>query len=222
MSQDTQTMSGAVGVEGQLTMRVIRGRPTGKNTLWWRVHNWLTVRWRELGLSAFLTALPLVKWVVPGLTVMHGALHLKVIRGDGTEEDYGVVGRHLITTAGKNYVASTFDNTAEPEILKYHGYGTGTTAAAIGNTALVTELTTEYASDNTRPTGSQTHSTNTYTTQITLTPDSGGTLAITEWGLFSQAANSGGTLLDRQVFSAINLNSANGDSLQTTYTLTIS
>jgi hypothetical protein len=42
---------------------------------------------------------------------------------------------------------------------------------------------------------------------------------VTEWGLLSQAATGGGSLFDRQVFSALNL--ANGDSLQTTYDLTI-
>lgn len=137
--------------------------------------------------------------------------------GLGHTEDLGHVGVHLVVTAGKNYIASTFDNTAEPENLKFHGYGTGTGAAAAGDTGLGTELTTEYVTNSTRPTGSQAHSTNTYTTIGTLSPDSGGTLAITEWGLFS--ANASTTLLDRQVFSAVNL-VATSDSLQTTYVFT--
>ena len=70
-----------------------------------------------------------------------------------------------------------------------------------------------------RPTGSQAHSTNTYTTVATFTPDA--SVATTEWGLLTQASNAGGTLLDHQVFSAINLNGT-GDSLQTTYVLTFS
>ena len=45
------------------------------------------------------------------------------------------------------------------------------------------------------------------------------TAAITAWGLLSQAATGGGTLFDRQVFSAINV--ASGDSIQFTYDLTI-
>lgn len=141
-------------------------------------------------------------------------------RDAGTEVvDYGLIGIHLVVTAGKNYLASTLNNTAEPEDLKFHGYGLGTTAAAAGNTALETELTTQYSTNSTRPTGSQASSTNTYTTVATVTPDAA--VAVTEWGLHSQAAVPGGTLLDRQVFSAINLNGT-GDSLQTTYVFTIS
>jgi hypothetical protein len=131
--------------------------------------------------------------------------------------DYGHVGCHLIVTAGKNYVAACFDNTNEPESLKFHGFGTGTNAANVSDVGLQTELTTEYAVNSTRPTGSQAHASATYTTVGTLSPDSGGTLAITEWGLFS--ASSSTTLYDRQVFSAINL-VAGSDSLATTYVLT--
>ena len=45
------------------------------------------------------------------------------------------------------------------------------------------------------------------------------TAAIVEHGIFSQAATGGGTLLDRSVFSAINV--ASGDSIQFTYDLTL-
>jgi hypothetical protein len=103
--------------------------------------------------------------------------------------------------------------------MKYHGFGTGTTNEAAGDTTLVTELTTQYATDNTRPTGSLTEgaSANIFRTVGTLSPDA--SVAITEHGIFSQAANSGGTLLDRSKFAAINL--VSGDSLQVTYDLTV-
>jgi hypothetical protein len=52
----------------------------------------------------------------------------------------------------------------------------------------------------------------------TNTLDSG-TPAVTEHGLFS--ASTTGTLLDRTVFAAINLIGANGDSLQSTYSFTL-
>jgi len=165
--------------------------------------------------------IPLYCWLVrllPGCHANYAELYGTVTRADGTQVDYGLLGRHLVTTAGKQAVASAFDNTIEPEIFKYHGYGTGSTAAALGDTTLGTELTTQYATDNTRPTGSQAHSAATYTTVGTLAPDA--SAAITEWGLFSQAANSGGTLLDRQVFSAINL-VGSADTLATTYVLTV-
>lgn len=43
---------------------------------------------------------------------------------------------------------------------------------------------------------------------------------MTEHGVFSQAANSGGVCFDRSVFSAVNL-VAGADSLQVTYDLTV-
>jgi hypothetical protein len=43
---------------------------------------------------------------------------------------------------------------------------------------------------------------------------------VTEHGIFSQAATGGGTLWDRSVFSAINV--VSGDSIQFTYTCTVS
>lgn len=186
----------------------------------WHLKNWLLYRWRELPFYAFLwLVLPVLRWLVPAVTVAHSSLRLKVTTADGEVWDYGCVGRHLILTAGKNYVASCFDNTAEPESLKFHGFGSGATAAAIGDTALQTEYTTQYATDNTRPTGTQAHSTNTYTTVGVFAPDA--TVTNTEWGLASQAATGGGTFLDRQVYAAVGL-TGSADSLTTTYTLTIS
>jgi hypothetical protein len=189
----------------------------------WHLRNWVRYRWREIPFYALLFMVPFLRWFVPALTLMHSRTYLRIVRRDefGQPEVLDLVGLHLITTAGKNYVAACFDNTNEPENLKYHAFGTGTTSAAAGDTALQTELTTQYATDNVRPTGSQAHSTNTYTTVATLAPDSGGTIAVTEWGLMSQASNAGGTLYDHQVFSAVNL-VAGSDSLQSTYVLTLS
>lgn len=182
----------------------------------WRVRQWLK---NLLDGSFFIPAFARVARRL-GLVVMYSSLQGRVYHADGSVTDYGLLGRRVVTDAGVAFLASAFDNTVEPEIMKYHGFGTGTTAEAAGQTALVTELTTEYATDNTRPTGSQAHSSNTYTTVGTLAPDSGGTLAITEHGIFSQAANSGGTLWDRTKFSAINL-VASADSLAATYVLTL-
>lgn len=153
------------------------------------------------------------------ITTPIGALYLKVIRGDGEEVDLGLTSLGVVTTAGVTAIASHLNNGgATISGFKFHGFGIGTTAEASGDTALVTELTTEYAVDSTRPTGSQAASTNTYTTIATLSPDSGGTLAITEHGIFTAA--SAGTLLDRSKFSAVNL-VASADSLQATYVLTL-
>lgn len=140
----------------------------------------------------------------------------------GSVTDYGVLSTRLVTDAGVAFIVDALHASATIANLKYHGFGSGTTNEAAGDTALVTEYTTEYTTNNTRPTGSQGEtSANIYSTVGTFSPDSGGTLAVTEHGVFDQAANSGGTLLDRSKFSAVNLVATNGDSLQVTYLLTL-
>ena len=128
----------------------------------------------------------------------------------------------MITTAGVVEVATRFAGTSAASIanFNFHGIGTGGTAEATRLTALTTELTTQYATNSTRPTGTQTNpgSTNIYQTTATIIPDS--SVAITEWGLFAQAATGGGTMLDRKLFSVVNLNGT-GDSIVPTYQLTL-
>lgn len=161
-------------------------------------------------------------------TIVESALSLVVLRpltergiaGPHRREDYGVVCRRVVTTAGVGFIVDAFQNAVELENMKYHGLGTGTNAEASGDTALQTELTTEYVG-NTRATGTTTEgaSANIYRTVGTVTLDSG-TPAVTEHGVFSAA--SAGVLGDRSVFSAINLVGANGDAVQATYELTLS
>ena len=154
-----------------------------------------------------------------GMPFMYGALWLQVVRGSGEIEDLGLASLRVVTTAGVTYICADIAAGAnDANLFKFPGFGVGTTAEASSDTALVTEETTQYNPDNTRPTGSQASSTNTYTTVATYSPDSGGTRAITEHGIFT--ATSGGTLLDRSVFSAVNLVAA-ADSLQATYVLTL-
>jgi hypothetical protein len=159
--------------------------------------------------------------VIMGVPTHYGAVFHRVRRGKlGPWVEYGLASLRLVTDAGVADIVTRFAGTSAASIAnyKYHGFGTGTTNEAQGDTALVTELTTEYAVNSTRPTGSQASATNTYTTVGTLSPDSGGTLAIAEHGVFS--ATSGATLLDRSKFSAVNL-VAGSDSLQVTYVLTL-
>ncbi len=138
--------------------------------------------------------------------------------GNDLIEDYGIVGHRLVTSAGVNAVATYLAGGAAANTFRFHGLGTGAGAAAIGDVALTTEITTEYAVNNTRPTGTQTNpSANVYQTVATNTVDAA--VANTEWGLFSQAATGGGTLFDRFLYSVINL--ANGDGITTTFALTL-
>jgi len=140
--------------------------------------------------------------------------------GPTCDADSCIVSRKSITDTGVAFLVDAFQNTTELENLKFHGIGTGGTAEAASQTALVTELTTEYNPNSTRATGTTTEAAaNIYQTVATNTLDSG-TPAITEHGVFSQAATGGGTMWDRSLFSAINLVGANADGLQSDYRAT--
>ncbi len=152
----------------------------------------------------------------------YGQLFLSKITAAGDRIDYGLASMRVVTTAGVVYICADIAGGAnDSNLFKFHGIGTGATAEAVGDTALVTESTTALNPDNTRATGSQAQGTSganaTYTTVGTLTADA--TIAATEHGIFTQAATGGGTLLDRSVFAVVNL--ASGDSLQATYVLTV-
>jgi hypothetical protein len=131
------------------------------------------------------------------------------------------VSGNLITTAGKNYLVDCWQGTVEPEIMKFHANGSGATAAAIGDTALQTEYTTQYNPDNTRATGTLAEgaSANIFRTVGTNAFDAAG-LNVTEWGLLNQSATGGGVLFSRVVFAAIPVGV--GDSIQWTYECTVS
>lgn len=154
-----------------------------------------------------------------GIGHVYGALFVTVTRGNGDVVPYGLASLRVVTDVGVGYIVDAFQNSVELENMKYHGYGTGSTAESASQTALVTELTTQYASDSTRPTGTTTEgaTANIYRTVATLSPDTGGTIAVTEHGIFSAASS--GVMLDRSVFSAVNL-VAGSDSMTTTYDLT--
>lgn len=116
---------------------------------------------------------------------------------------------NLVVTTGKEYVASRIKDTTATA-MSHMGIGTGTTAAAAGDTALVSE------SARTALT-STTVSTNTVVYVDTFGAGTG-TGAITEAGVFN--ASSGGTMLCRTVFSVVNKGA--DDSMTITWTITVS
>lgn len=96
------------------------------------------------------------------------------------------------------------------------GWGTGTTAAAVGDTALQTEAAP--TSGGGRVVGTESRVTTTVTNdtyQVVGTVTATSSLAITEAGIFD--ATSGGNMLIHSVFSAVNVSS--GDSIQFTFGL---
>jgi len=183
----------------------------------WRIKNALRPGYLK-GVIAFHLIRPFAAWW--GLLVTIGALDVKVRRADGTWIDYGTVGYRVITTAGVTFLRDDWNANAQDfTTFNFHGCGTGNTAEAVGDTALVTESTTALNPDSTRATGTRSVPSSTSFASVgTATFDA--TAAITEHGLLSQAATGGGTLWDRTVFAAINV--ASGDSIQFTYTGTLS
>jgi hypothetical protein len=152
------------------------------------------------------------------LPAVYGQLWVQTIE-DGELRDYGLVGLKVVTTAGVTKIVDFLraNDTTTGQNFKYHSLGTGSTAEAVGDTALVTELTTEYNPDSTRATGSQTNNGATvYRTVGSNTLDGTPGAALREHGIHS--ASSGGTLLDRTVYAAITLSS--GDTFVSTYDLT--
>jgi hypothetical protein len=174
---------------------------------WWRLRN-LDNLWR--GARTLLLAR------LFGIPTHYGALYLDKFTPHG-RIPLGLASLRVVTTAGAGYIIDAFQNLVEMENMKFHGYGTGAAAEAVGDAALGTELTTQYVVDNTRPTGTQTElAANIYETVGMLDPDAA--VTITEHGIFSAAA--GGVLLDRSVFTGVPLAAA-GDQLQATYDFTV-
>lgn len=163
--------------------------------------------WKEIALRFRLaTQLPARLWF--GDLTPVGRLYAVRIDRDGNRHDVGLISTKLVTTAGVTWLATLLAGTSSGDV-KYHASGTGTTAEDADDTAMETD------SGVSRATGTQVASTNTYTSVATMSYTS--TLAITEHGIFT--ASTSGTLVDRSVFSAINV--VNGDSIQFTYVLTL-
>lgn len=126
--------------------------------------------------------------------------------------------RNLITTVGKKIVADQLGGTTTTPVTAI-AIGVGTTAAAAGDTALVSESTTSGAARGAATVTNTTTTTTGDTEQWVKTFSFTGTLAITEEGLLD-SNTTGGKLLARQVFSAVNV--VSGDSLQITHKVTVS
>ena len=136
-----------------------------------------------------------------------GELKLTLTRPDGHVK-HEVIIPNLVVTTGKNYIASRMKD-ASATAMTHMAIGTGSTAAAAGNTALGSEAGRVALT-------STTVSTNNVAYVATFAAGTG-TGAITEAGILN--ASSGGTLLCRTVFSVIN--KASADTLGMTWTVTV-
>jgi hypothetical protein len=158
------------------------------------------------------------------VVLLRSRLHVVVYRGrltahgrPGDVEIHGITSRRVITDAGVGFLVDSWQNTVELEAMKFHGLGTGTTSEAANQTGLTTELTSQYAPDNTRATGTLAESAaNVFQTVGTNTLDAGAT--VQEHGLFSVATAGTGVMWDRSLTGAQTLSAS--DSLQSTYSMT--
>lgn len=146
---------------------------------------------------------------------LHAEAVLKatLIRADGSVVDYGVVSRRLVTTAFRDAIVGALAGGAAYSAFadfKYHDSGTGSTAEANNQTALVTPTGVARAE------GTQVDAAPIYRSVATITYND--TYSITEHGLFN--ASSSGVLMDRSVFSGIDVDE--NDQITFTYEITFS
>lgn len=197
--------TGLMRPTGILTHKVIRGP---KAPLTWKLAN--TLRWDYI---KPLLGITFVKPVAKrfGLMTGYGTLEAVLIKSNGEKVNYGVVSQRVVTTAFCAFLATQLvTGTAEIDEFKFHDSGVGTTGENVADTAI------ETTDGESRSSGTQLNPTSvTYRTVATIAYTT--TKAITEHGVFSAATLA--TLLDRSVFAAINV--VNGDSIQFTYTLTL-
>lgn len=119
---------------------------------------------------------------------------------------------NLITTTGKAGVASRINGSGAAAAFTYLAIGIGTTAANVADTTLQSEITTAGGERAAATASLQTTDTTDDTARLVKTWTFTGTFAVTEAGALNAA--SAGVLLNRQVFTAVNV--VSGDSLQLT------
>lgn len=200
-------MQGQISVSGALTAEHHKtgARPA---PLSWKLRNNLTNRY----ISGWITRkLAHVFTELTGAPVMVAELRAVHNKANGEKVDYGVISRKVVTTAFVDFVVDQLQTeTSVFGDFKYHDSGVGTTAENIADTGI------ETTDGESRATGTQVENAhNIYESVGTINYTS--TKAITEHGLFNDA--SAGTLMDRSVFSAINV--VSGDSVSFTYRLTL-
>ena len=117
---------------------------------------------------------------------------------------------NLVVDAGLDYIASRMEGTSS-NVMSHMALGSGTTAAAAGDTDLESILGSREALDSTTVTDNA-------VAYVASFEAGDATGAVTEAGIFN--ASSGGSMLCRTVFSVVN--KAADDTMSVTWTITIS
>ena len=117
--------------------------------------------------------------------------------------------KNLVVTTGLNYIASRMKD-ASATAMTHMALGSGTTAAAAGQTDIVTLLGAREALDSTTVTANA-------VAYVSSFEAGDATGAVTEAGIFN--ASTSGTMLCRVVFSVVN--KAADDTMTVTWTITL-
>jgi hypothetical protein len=142
---------------------------------------------------------------------MTGHVDIVVTDKDGNVKDTRSV-KNLVLTTGKTFIAASMlkTTTNSPVAMSHMAIGDGTASAAVGDTAMGSQLGRVSLA-----TATSSGAVVTYTASF---PAGTGTGAVTEAGIFNNS--SGGDMLCRTVFSVVNKGS--DDAMSITWTVTVS
>ena len=141
-----------------------------------------------------------------------GNVFITIFDEQGAVKDTRAI-KNLVVTAGKTFIASSIlKTTNSPAAMTYMGLGTGTTAAAAGDTTLQTPIASS------RVTFASATSATNIVTYVASFPAGTCTGAVTEAGIFNDVT--AGTMLCRTVFSVVNKGA--NDAMSITWQITVS
>ena len=141
-----------------------------------------------------------------------GQVSIQIFDAQGILKDSRDI-KNLVVTTGKTFIASSMlKTTNSPAAMTHMALGTGTTAAAAGDTAL------QAAIAGSRVTFSSATSSSNVVTYVASFPAGTGTGAVTEAGIFNDPT--AGTMLCRTVFSVVNKGA--NDAMSITWQITVS
>ncbi len=143
---------------------------------------------------------------------LSGQLNIVLKDKDGNVKDSREV-KNLVVNTGIAYIASRMVGTSK-SVMSHMALGSGTTAAAAGQTDLVSILGSREALDSTTISGTNDEK----VVYVSSFEAGDATGAVTEAGIFN--ASTAGDMLCRTVFSVVN--KAADDTMTVTWTITLS
>jgi len=139
---------------------------------------------------------------------LRGDVSIKLYDKNGKIKDQREI-TNLVVNSGLAFICSRMAGTS-PAVMTHMGVGSGTTSAAAGQTALVSQLGSREALDSTNA------SANTIVFVCSLEAGDG-TGAVSESGIFNAASS--GTMLARVTFPVVNKQA--DDTMSSTHTITL-